>query len=89
MNWNEAKKNIEQNPEVVKELELNQAEYEIKRALILTRKEQNLTQKQLAEMVGTKQSNIARLESGSYNPTIEFLQKIANALGKNIKISLV
>ena len=88
MNWNDAKKIIESNPDVKRELELNQAEYEIKREIIATRKEQNLTQKQLAELVGTKQSNIARFESGSYNPTIEFLQKVAGALGKNLKISL-
>ena len=88
MNWNDAKKIIESTPDVKRELELNQAEYEIKREIIATRKEHNLTQKQLAELVGTKQSNIARFESGSYNPTVEFLQKIAGALGKKLKISL-
>ena len=88
MNWNDAKKIIESNPDVKRELELNQAEYEIKREIIATRKEHNMTQKQLAELVGTKQSNIARFESGSYNPTVDFLQKLAGALGKKLKISL-
>ena len=29
--------------------------------------EQGLTQKELAEKIGTRQSNISRLESGEYN----------------------
>ena len=86
MEW--CKKIIESNTDVKRELEFNQAEYKIKREIIATRKEHNLTQKQLAELVGTKQSNLARFESGSYNPTVEFLQKLAGALGKKLKISL-
>jgi predicted transcriptional regulator len=31
--------------------------------------------KALAELVGTKQSNISRLESGNYNPTLERLSQ--------------
>jgi len=36
-----------------------------------------------AELIGTRQSNISRLESGNCNPTLDFLQKIASAMGKN------
>ena len=43
-----------------------------------------MEQKQLAEKIGTKQSSIARLESGNYNLSFQFLQKIANALGKQL-----
>ena len=89
MNWSEAKKIIESNPQVKEELDKNQAEYDIIKAIISTRKEKNLTQKELAELVGTKQSNIARLESGTYNPTLQFLQKIASALGKKVSVSLI
>lgn len=88
MNWSEAKKIIESNPQVKEELDKNQAEYDIIKAIISTRKEKNLTQKELAELVGTKQSNIARLESGNYNPTLQFLQKIASALGKKVSVAL-
>lgn len=89
MDWNEAKKIIEKNPEVKKELDTNEAEYEVVRALIKARQESGLTQAQLAERAGTKQSNIARLESGRANPTIEFLQKVVGAMGKKISVSII
>jgi len=50
------------------------------------RKEKKLTQKELAERIGTKQSAISRLENGTYNPSIVFLNKVALALGKEVEI---
>ncbi|OOO00672.1 MAG: transcriptional regulator [Epulopiscium sp. Nele67-Bin004] len=61
-------------------------EYEIIRAIIQARTEQDLTQKQLSEKTGIQQSHISRLESGNYNPTIKFLQRIAEGLGKELHI---
>lgn len=89
MKWNEAKKIINSNPEVIKELENNSIEYKIVREIIKARYEKNLTQQRLAEIAGTKQSNISRLESGEYNPTIGFLDKIAKAIGKKLEIRLI
>ena len=88
MKWTDAKNIINSNPEVIKELEKNAVEYQVVREIVNARKELNLTQAQLAKLVGTKQSNISRLESGEYNPTIEFLSKIAQAMGKNLDIRL-
>ena len=47
-----------------------------------------MTQKELAEKVGTKQSAIARLEGGNSNPSVAFLEKISKALGGKLQISL-
>ena len=55
--------------------------------IIRERKEQNITQKQLAEKTGLSQSNISSIEKGSTRPTIETLIKIADALGKRLNIS--
>jgi len=88
MKWNDAKTIINSDPEVMKELALNAVEYQIVRQIINARKELNLTQDQLAQLVGTKQSNISRLESGEANPTIEFLSKVAQAMGKTLDIRL-
>ena len=52
------------------------------------REEKNMTQKQLAEKIGTRQSNIARLESGNYNPSFQFLQRVAKALDKKLTFTL-
>lgn len=46
------------------------------------------SQADLAERVGTKQANISRLESGLANPSVKFLQKLANALGETLTIEV-
>ncbi len=57
-------------------------EFEIAREVIKLRKKAKLTQKELAEMVGTSQPAIARLESGEYkNLTLSFLRRVGKALG--------
>ena len=65
-----------------------ESEFQLARVLIEKRLAKKMTQKQLAAKVGTKQSAISRLESGNSNPSFEFLQKIAIALGGQLKISL-
>ena len=62
------------------------AEFDVLERLIERRIKSGLSQAELAERVGTKQSAISRFESGSYNPTIQFLHKVANALGSQLKI---
>ncbi len=52
------------------------------------RKDSEMTQQELAELVGTKKSNISRLESGRYNPSLEFLIYVAECLGKELDIAL-
>lgn len=86
MRWDDAKKKILLNGEVRMELKNNEAKYKIIEEIIMARQEKNLTQTDLAELVGTKQPNISRLESGNYNPTLDFLNKIAKAIGKEIRI---
>jgi DNA-binding XRE family transcriptional regulator len=48
-----------------------------------------LTQAQLAEMVGTRQPSIARLENGTSAPSFSFLKKIAEALDAKIEFKLI
>ncbi|MDE7331676.1 MAG: helix-turn-helix transcriptional regulator, partial [Lachnospiraceae bacterium] len=61
--------------------------YETIEQIIRARKEQNITQAELAKRVGTQKSNISRLESGNYNPSLDFLAKIAESLGKKISVT--
>jgi len=56
--------------------------------LIRARIRSGLTQKQLAEKMGTTQSSVARLESGSTLPSLRSLKKYASATGSRIRIFL-
>ena len=62
--------------------------YEVVEQLKSARKAQNVTQEVLAERVGTKKSHISRVESGRYNPSLDFLIKVADSLGKQIQIRI-
>jgi DNA-binding XRE family transcriptional regulator len=52
----------------------------------LWRHRRGLTQQQLAELVGTQQPSIARLESGSVSPSFAFLRRVAKALGVKMEL---
>lgn len=62
---------------------------EIVEQYIRCRKEQKITQQDIADALGVKRPNITRFENGSYNPTVEMLVKIAECLGKDLEIRLV
>lgn len=62
--------------------------YEIISQIVEARKEKNMTQEQLAQKVGTQKSNISRLESGNYNPSLDLLIKVARCLGKELMVQI-
>lgn len=62
--------------------------YDIISQIIEERAKQSITQEELALRVGTQKSNISRLESGTYNPSLDFLAKVARSLGKEMHIVL-
>ena len=68
-----------------KDLEL---EYEIALELIQARITSGLTQEEIANRMGTKQSVIARLESGNSLPSVKTLTKYAHATGKQLHFNL-
>lgn len=76
-------------PEFADEYETMRPEYEAIRAIIAARLESNMTQKELAEKTGIRQSNISRIENGTTSPTIDTLARIANGIGKQLKIEFV
>jgi ribosome-binding protein aMBF1 (putative translation factor) len=84
--WKILEKELLKDPEVKKEYDRLKPEYELITAMIRARINKGLTQKQLAQKIGTKQSAIARLESGRTNPSILFLKKLAQALNSNLQI---
>lgn len=87
-NWKEMKQDLLKDDNVKKEYEALRPQYELIEQVIKARIELGLTQAELAKKIGMKQSNISRFESGEYNPSIEFLSKIATGLNKTINIQL-
>lgn len=64
------------------EYESLEEEFALAKEIITLRKQNNLTQRELAERSGTSQPAIARLESGNYrNLSLSFLRRVAEALG--------
>lgn len=49
------------------------------------RKKAGLTQKKLADILGTSQQNLAQYENGKRKPKIETLKRIASALGVEVE----
>ena len=88
ISFEEMKTDMLKDEEFKIEYEKLKPRYEAIEQIIRARKEQNITQAELAKRVGTQKSNISRLESGNYNPGLDFLAKIAESLGKEISVKL-
>ena len=72
------------------ELENARASAEVARRIYELRTEAGLTQKQLAELVGTSHSNISRLEDDDYQGhSLAMLRRIAAAVDKRVEIRFV
>ncbi len=84
--WEELREELLQDPNVKAEFDRLEPEYQMARQLIKARLAKNLTQAELADKIGVKQAYIARLESGTANPTVESLAKVASALDKRLKL---
>ena len=56
--------------------------------LTAARLEKGISQQALADMIGTKRSNISRMESGAQNISLDMLLKVAGALGKDVSVVL-
>ena len=73
--------------------ERDQYEFELKLELIgdmiqTARKERNLTQEQLGQLIGVKKAQISRLENNTSNVTIETILKVFNALEAKVNFNV-
>ena len=64
------------NPEFKKEWDELEPEYQIIKAMLDTRNEKAMTQKQLADITGIPQADISRLENGNANPSLRTLKDL-------------
>lgn len=54
--------------------------------IVNLRKQQNISQKQLAEFTGNKQQSISRIEKKEHSPSLKLFYSMVNALGYELKI---
>ena len=76
-----------QDPEFKREWDEMEPEFQLIKAMLKGREDQQLSQRQLAERTGITQSDISKIETGEANPTLETLKKLASGLGMNLNIS--
>lgn len=75
--------------ELLVEAEKERVKEEVLSSYISLRKKKGITQQQIADLTGMQRTNIVRIESGRYLPTIEVLVKLAAALDMDLEIRLV
>lgn len=81
---------IQQDDEFAKYYEREQIINKIAVMIANARKERHMTQSELAKKIGSKQSVVSRLESGSsaFIPSLETLVKVADALNMRLTLQL-
>ncbi len=77
------------NPKIKKYYDEYGKQLEIAYRILELRKKGGISQSELAKRIGTKQSNVARMERGEQNFTTQILQKIALAFKRDLKIEFV
>ncbi len=71
---------IEQDPEYIQAKNALRLNFALGDAVIHARYQRGWSQSELARLVGTKQANISRIESGLANPTLQLIKKIIDVL---------
>lgn len=85
--FKDLKKKWLSNPEIKREYDRLEPTYTLINKIIEQRKKTGLTQQELAVRMGTKQSAIARFETGKVSPSLDFISRLAEVLGCQLTIS--
>ena len=88
-NFNDFLNEQMKNPAFKTEWEALDPEFSVIEAILKARKESGLTQKQLSDITGITQADISRLESGTANPSLRTLKRLAAGMGMALKLEFV
>ena len=83
---NEIEKQRQNNPEFRKAWDESRAEYKLIGEMVSLRKQENITQKELASLTGNKQQVISRIERKESIPTIRSFRHMLDAFGYELQI---
>lgn len=89
ISWKSIRDEVLADAEVKAEYDKIKPEFDIAQQIIALRKQSGMNQRDFAQMIGIKQPQLARLESGKQIPKIETLTKIAREAGYSIEIHLI
>ena len=93
MTHEELKQKALKNKNIKEEYDRLDLEFQLLNEMLTARKEAGLNQSQVAELMGTKQTSITRLESslsvGNHSPSLSTIKKYANAVGCHLDIRFV
>ncbi len=89
MSWKSVRTSVLADPEVRAEYEALEDEFDLARTVIALRSESGLTQRELAERIGLKQPQLARIEAGRQLPKLETLARLAAGAGYALEINFV
>src|SRR4028119_372885 len=89
ISWDDLRADVLADPAVKAEYEALEAEFSIASQVIAIRATTGLTQREFAERVGMKQSQLARIESGKQIPKLETLAKLAAAAGYRVEVNFI
>ena len=84
--WKQHKKELLKNPKFKAAYDGLEPEYRLANELIRARLCKKMTQAEVAEKAGVSRVVVARLESGTTNPTVETVNRVAGALGKEFRL---
>lgn len=79
----------EQNGNLSLEEMQNDMKFSVLQEFVKLRKSRGITQEELSKRTGIARPNIARIENGSYNPTIEMMVRLAQGLDMHLEIKWV
>lgn len=89
MDWKEHKARLMKDPEFRAEYEALEPVYQLARILVQKRTERELSQTEMARLMGTKQAVVSRLENVATDPRFSTVQSIADALGTKITLTFL
>ncbi len=93
LSHNDLVKKMLENPSVKKEYDALESEFALFAEMIKARRLAGLSQKEIAQRMGTKQAAIARLEASGgkakHSPSLATLQRYAKAIGCRLDIKFI
>lgn len=89
VSWNDIHLQVLDNPKVQAEYEALEEEFKLARQIISLRKASELSQREFATLIGMKQPQLARIESGKQSPKLETIVKLATGAAYKVELHFV